>query len=293
MNLYTATLQFIISGLTMGSIYALIGVGFVIIYNATGIPNLMQGEFVMLGALTMVSLTMVGIGQVPAFFLSILIVILIGFLVERLTIYPARDSSTVTQILITIGVGISLRGLALLFWGTNPYRLAPFTIRPPFRLFGAILLPQAIWIFAVGLLTMVLLYFLFEYTYLGVAIRACAVNRLAAKLVGITPEMVSLLSFGIAAALGAIAGIVITPITLATYDMGLMLGLKGFVAAVFGGFISAPGAIIGGLFIGIMESLGAGFISPGYKDVIVFMALLGILYFKPGGIFGRVEQSQV
>lgn len=293
MNYFTATIQFIITGLTMGSIYALIGVGFVIIYNATGIPNLMQGEFVMLGALTMVSLTRAGLSQIPAFFLSVLLVILMGFIVERLTIFPARNSSSITQILITIGVGISFRGLALLFWGTNPYRLSPFTIRPPFRLFGAIILPQAIWVFATALVTMIILYLIFEYTYWGIAIRACAVNRMAAKLVGITPEMVSLLSFGIGAALGAIAGIVITPITLATYDMGLMLGLKGFVAAVFGGFISAPGAIIGGLLIGIIESLGAGFISPGYKDVIVFMSLLFVLYFKPGGILGKVEKSQI
>jgi len=134
---------------------------------------------------------------------------------------------------------------------------------------------------------------MFEYTYWGKALRACVVNKFAARLMGINPQKMSLFAFVFSAALGALAGIVIAPITYVTYDMGLMLGLKGFVAAVMGGLSSTPGAVIGGIALGVIESLGAGLVSSGYKDGIAFIILLLVLFLKPGGIFGTFGSKRV
>ena len=137
------------------------------------------------------------------------------------------------------------------------------------------------------------LFFFFEYTFQGKALRACAVNQLAARLMGISPRGMSLLVFSLAGALGALAGIVITPITMATYDMGLMLGLKGFVAAVIGGLRSPGGAVLGGLILGLMEALGAGLVSSHYKDLIAFVALLVVLLYRPEGLLGLTHGKRV
>lgn len=277
-------LQLVLAGLTQGSIYALIALGFVTIYNVTGIINFAQGEFAMLGAMLMVSLQPVGLPLPLAFGVAVLGVTAIGGLLERITIHPARQASVVTLIIITIGLDIALRGVALLIWGTDPYPLPPFSVGPPLQVGGAIITRQAVWIIGTTGVTLGLLYLFFERTYLGKAVRACAINRVSARLTGIRPDRMSLLSFALSAGVGAVGGIVIAPMTLVSYDMGLYLGLRGFVAAIMGGMVSAPGAVVGALLLGVLEALGAGIFRAAYKEAIAFLVLFLILLFRPQGI---------
>ncbi len=222
-----------------------------------------------------------------AFAASVVTVIVIGMIVERLTVNPVRSASPVTLIIITVGVSIVLRGLALLVWGATPYSLQEFTSGGPLNLFGAVVSLQRLWVMGTAAVVLGALYFLLDRTMLGKALRACSINQNAASLMGISPSQMSLFTFALAAALGAIAGIVIAPLTLATYDMGLMLGLKGFVAAVIGGLVSAPGAVVGGLLLGVLESLAAGLVSSGLKDAIAFIVLLIVLIVRSENIIAR------
>ncbi len=283
--------QLTLSGASTGSIYALIALGFVTIYSVTGIINFAQGEFAMLGAMLAVSyqkvmpLPLATVG-------AILTVTLLGLAMERIVIRPARRATPITWIIITIGVDIALRGTALLIWGTTPYALPSFSPGPPLHLFGAVLSRQRVWIAGSMVVILIGLWFFLERTMMGKAVRACAVNPRAADLMGISPQRMSALSFGLSAALGAVAGIVIAPLTLVSYDIGLTLGLKGFVAAVMGGLVNAPAAVAGGLLLGLLESWGAGLLSSGFKDAIAFVLLFVILFLKPEGLFGRAESAQ-
>ncbi len=293
MSLASELLQYILSGLTMGGIYALVALGFVIIHNVTGIINFAQGEFVMLGGMFMVTLIGVGLPTLPALVLSIILVMIVVGIMEFGAIRSAKRASPVSLVIITIGLSTAIRGIALLVWGTNPYRMEPFTRGGPIQIGGATIVPQSLWVIGTTAAVLALTFFMFEYTYWGKALRACVVNKFAARLMGINPQRMSLFAFVFSAALGALAGIVIAPITYVTYDMGLMLGLKGFVAAVMGGLSSTPGAVIGGIVLGVIESLGAGLISSGYKDGIAFIILLLVLFLKPEGIFGTFSNKRV
>ena len=278
-------LQFVLSGISTGSIYVLIALGVVLIYNVAGIINLAQGEYAMLGAMLAITYQRWGLPVPLAFLAAVLSVVLTGVVVERLTVNPVRSASPVTLIIITVGVSMVLRGIALLIWGTEPYPLAEFTPGAPLNVLGAIVSRQRLWIMGTAAGVLGALYYLLEHTLLGKALRACAINRQAASLMGIGPGHMSLAAFVLSAGLGAVGGIVIAPLTLATYDMGLMLGLKGFVAAVIGGLLSAPGAVAGGLALGVLESLAAGLLSSGMKDAIAFIVLLAV-------ILARSEQAR-
>ena len=271
-------LQLILAGISTGSIYVLIALGVVTIYTVTGVVNLAQGEFAMLGAMLAVTYYGWEMPLLLAFVAAVLSVAIIGAGIERLTVDPARDASPVTLIIITVGVSITVRGIALLAWGTIPYSLPAFTSGPPLRLWGAVISQQRLWTLATAAAILLLLYFLLEHTLLGKAVRACALNRRAASLMGISPSQMSLLAYVLSAALGAVGGIVIAPLTLVSYDMGLILGLKGFVVAVMGGLVSAPMTVAGGLLLGVAESLAAGLISSSLKDAIAFIALLVVIF---------------
>jgi len=182
--------------------------------------------------------------------------------------------------------------LALLAWGTDPLPLAPFSPGPPVAVAGAVITRQALWILGTTAVTLAGLYAFFQHTYLGTLVRACAINRLAARLSGISPARMSLLAFVLAAALGAVAGIVIGPMTLASYDMGLYLGLKGFVAAVMGGLVSAPGAVAGALLLGVLEAMVSGVWKAAYKEAAAFLVLFLILLLRPQGLFTRAVESR-
>ena len=193
--------------------------------------------------------------------------------------------------MITLAGSILFRGGAMFVWGKDPYALPPFTPSQPVKFLGATLQLQIFWILAITLLVVFGIHFFFNRTLTGKAMTACAFNALAARLVGINVRKMVFLSFALSAAVGAIAGAIITPITLMEYDRGPLLGLKGFAAAVLGGLGSGVGAIIAGFMIGILESFGAGLISSGYKDAIALLVLLIILWVKPSGLFGSKEES--
>ncbi|MCY9616824.1 branched-chain amino acid ABC transporter permease, partial [Paenibacillus thiaminolyticus] len=221
MGFHEQIIQLIISGLTIGSIYALIATGFVITYNITGVLNFAQGEFAMLGAMIAISLVAAGVSRMLAFIMAILIVLVSGALFERAAIHPARHSTGSAMIIITIGVAIAVRGIALFIWGTDPKMLPPFTPGEPFNLFGAVVQLQSLWAIGVAMISLIAMYVFFERTFMGKAVTACVINRFAARLMGIKPEKMSLLSISASAALGAIGGIIIAPISGASYEMGL------------------------------------------------------------------------
>jgi branched-chain amino acid transport system permease protein len=240
----------------------------------------------MLGALGAVTLGRAGLPLPASAVLAVGLTALTGGALHALAIRPARQASVLTLIIITIGASIALRGGALLRWGTDSYPMPAFTPGPPVALGGVIVTRQSLWVLCIGLGVLGLLFLLFNRTVLGRALRASSMNPLAARLMGISPVRMGLLSFMLSAALGAIGGVAISPITFATYDMGLMLGLKGFVAAILGGLTSFPGAVAGALLLGVLESLGAG-VSSGYKDAVAFIILLAVLLLRPSGLLGR------
>lgn len=287
MEFYQQILQYLLTGVTVGSIYAIIALGFVVIFNVTGIINFAQGEFVMLGAMIMVSLHRGNLPMAVSFVITVLLTTLIGAVLQKVAIAPARGASVVALIIITIGASITIRGIALMVWGPDPFSLPAFSGDKPIALAGAAIVPQTLWVLGATAVVLAALYVFFEYTLLGKAVRACAINSYAARLMGISPGTMALLSFALSAGLGAIGGVVIAPTTLATYDMGAMLALKGFVAAIIGGMSSTPGVVAGGFLLGVLEALGAGLISSGYKDAIAFIVLFLVLFLRPSGLFGR------
>jgi branched-chain amino acid transport system permease protein len=280
-------LQYLVSGLTQGSIYALIGLGFTIIYAVTRIINFAQGEFVMIGG--MLSFTLAcsaGIPLVPALLLSVLIAAAVGAIMYLLAIRTARKASVISLIIITIGVAIFIRGIAALLWGVDFVRPPYFTGDESISFLGAYIHPQALWIIGTTLVVTILLHLFLTHTMVGKALKACAINPRASGLVGINTRAMALIAFAIAAALGGIGGVVMAPLTVTSYNVGVMLGLKGFVAASIGGFKSPVAAVIGGIMLGIVESLAVGLdwgpFTSAYKDVIALVVLLLILLIRSG-----------
>lgn len=304
MALESQIVQLLFAGITVGSIYALIALGFVVIHNVTGIINFAQGEFAMLGALIAITLSektslfnrvlIVTLNwPLPvAIVASVAIVSLIGMALYQLAIRTAKGASVVSLIIITIGASIALRGMALIVWSTDPFRLPNFTVGAPIQFMGAYLILQNFWVITTTMAILVGLYFFFERTMLGKALRACSINRIAARLMGIDINKMAMFSFALSAAIGAIGGIVIAPSTPMAYESGELLGLKGFVAAIMGGMDSAVGAVVGGLVLGILEALGAGFISSAYKDAIAFIVLFAILAARLSGLLGQGAKQQ-
>ena len=219
--------------------------------------------------------------------------LIVGLLLYYLAIAPARGASAVTLIIITIGASILLRGVASLVFDKNFHSLPPFAGAKPFMVGGAAVLPQSV-IVLLGAGVIVLALWLFmTRTLTGKAIMATAANRLAARLVGINTGAMVALSFAVSAAIGAIGGILAAPITLTSYDVGTLLALKGFAAAMLGGMGNPLGAVVGGLTIGLLEAFGAGYISSSYKDAIAFIVILAVLFVMPQGLFGRARVERV
>ncbi|MBP1719936.1 MAG: inner-rane translocator, partial [Deltaproteobacteria bacterium] len=228
-----------------------------------------------------------------AFLATIVVVTIIGALFERLAIHPLKNASLITLIIITLAGSILFRGIAMFLWGKDPYSLPPFGSQQSLELWGAAIQPQIFWVLGITVSVVLGITYFFKRTLMGKAMTACAFNPLAARLVGINVRKMVLISFGVSAAMGAVAGAIITPITLMEYDRGSLLALKGFAAAVLGGLGSAPGSIVAGFLIGLLESLGAGLISSGYKDGIALFVLLLVLWIKPSGLLGSREESEL
>jgi len=286
-------LQFCFSGLTVGAVYALVALGFTLIVNASDVINFAQGEFVMLGGMAAVFLAMAGVPLPWAALIAVLATVAVGLVLYRLAIEPARGASAVTLIMITIGASIFLRGAAQVVFDKRFHSLPHVLGSDPIRLGGAAIMPQSLVVLAGAAVIVVLLWLFVDRTLLGKAVIATAANRLAARLVGIDTRRIVGLSFAVSAAIGAVAGILVTPITLTSYDVGTLLALKGFAAAMLGGIGSAPGAVLGGLMLGMLEAFSAGYLSSKYKDAVAFLVILAVLLAMPQGLLGRGRVERV
>jgi branched-chain amino acid transport system permease protein len=279
-------LQLLLPGLTTGCVYALVALGFVLCANVSGVVNFAQGEFVMLGG--MAAAWLIGL-DVP-FALAILAATAIGATVgaaqEFFTLAPVRHRPHFIQITTTVGFAVVLRGITLIVAGKDALSLPGFSGDGVIVLFGAIVPVQSLWVWGATLLLLLGTFTFLRYTIIGRAVRACSINLQAARLMGVNAERLRVIVFGVSGATGALAGVVITPIVLASWDAGLTYSTKGFIGAILGGFRSPSIAVLGGLFIGVLESLGAGYVSSGWKDFIVYGALLAWLLIQ-GGVFLR------
>jgi len=283
---------FFLSGITVGFIYALVGVGFTVIYNSTGIINFAQGEFVMIGGMSSVFLIKLGLPAEVAFFLAIVITSLIGIALYKL-IDLSKNSSEVSLIILTLGFAIVLRGLASVVFDKELHTLPPLLGDGTVTIFGATITYQALIIIAIAIFIVIGLFLFFKKTKTGLAMVAVSNNKDAAKLMGINIKNILMLNFVISSVIASIGGILLTPITSTNYEVGIMLGLKGFCAAIIGGLGNPFGAVAGGLLLGILEAFVAGYISSEYKDAVAFVVLLGILFFAPGGLFGNLKAQRV
>lgn len=286
-------LQFLFSGITVGSTYALAALGFTLIYNSSNVINFAQGEFIMLGGMLAVYFSHAGLPLAIALALAIALPAIIGLLLEKVAIEPVKGAEPVTLIIITIGAALVIRGLIQIALGKGTFSLPAFSGDQPIHVLGATLMPQSLWVLGITAMVVGALWYFFNRTLYGKAMLATSYNRVAAELVGINTDGVLFLSFAMSAALGALGGILVAPITLTSYDVGVMLGLKGFVGAVVGGLGNGLGAVVGGLLVGVLEAMGAGYISSSYKDAIPFALILLILFFRPAGLFGAKATDRV
>ncbi len=280
-------LQFTFSGLTVGAVYALVAVGFTLIYNASDVVNFAQGEFVMLGGMVTIFLGYAGVPVPFAAILAVIVTTVVGLALYRLAIAPAREASAVTLIIITIGASIFLRGMAEIIFDKSFHSLPALFGGDPIRVGGASILPQTIVVLVSALLIVCLLWGFFDRTLYGKAVIATSSNRMAATLVGINTRTIVGACFAISAAIGAIAGVLITPITLTSYNVGTLLALKGFAAIMLGGIGSALGAVVGGVLLGLFEAFAAGYLSASSKDAVAFVVILAVLFAMPQGLFGK------
>lgn len=288
--------QFVLDGLRAGAIYALVAMGFVLVYRVTGVINFAQGAFVMLGPMITISLYERklfgdnGWSLALAGIIAITVTVAVGALMERAALYPARHAAPITKIIITVGAYFTIQGTALLIWGPQSFIMPAFTTLAladtSFRVGGLLVKAQSFWIWGATIVTLVLLALFFDRTRLGKAMQACSVNPLAARLMGIRVDRMATLAFGLAALFGAVGGVVLGPTIRPAYDLGLELGLKGFVAAIMGGLVSFPGAVVGALLLGVLENTWAGVTLAGFKDLFGFVILIILLLIRPQGFGG-------
>ena len=286
--------QYLVAGLTYGTIYAVVGIGFNIIYNTTGIINFAQGEFVMLGGMTAVSLhTFLPLPLAIAG--AVLVTMAVGGLIEMLFIRWLVKPSVLRMIIITIGVSILIREGALHLWGEGIRSLPYFTGNEvsAIEIGGVRVSPQVLWALGVAAIVVLLLNVFFHYTMLGREMRACASNRDAAALCGIPTRNMVTLSFVVSAGIGALAGCVVSPITQTQYGIGAGLAIKGFTVAILGGLGNSMAAVGAGFILGILESFSIWVMPTAYKDAISITILLAMLFARPSGLFGNSEAARL
>ncbi len=286
-------LQFAIAGLKNGSIYALVALGFTLVFGSTGIINFAQGEFFMLGGMLAVFFMRLGLPLPAAVVAGVLATAGIGIAFERLALRPRRDSGPLVLIIITIGGSMVLKSLSRHLFGGSELSLPAFSEGPSIVVAGAAIERQALWVWGLTLVAVVGLTWLYSKTKFGRSMRACSLSHEASRLMGIDTARIVMISFGIAAALGALAGVVVAPLTQTSFDVGARIGVKGFAAAILGGLGSPISAVVGGLMLGLVESMSVAFISSTYKDVVALVLLLLVLFVKPEGILGRATREKV
>jgi branched-chain amino acid transport system permease protein len=287
-------LQYLVAGLTYGSIYAVVAIGFNIVYSATGIINFAQGEFVMLGGMLAVSL-----GRLVPLPLAILGAVAataaVGALVEVALLRWLWKPTVLRMVVITIGASILLREAALALWGEGVRSLPYFTGDEvtSVGILGARISPQAFWVLGTVALIVAVLEWFYRRTLLGWEMRACAANKDAAALCGVPVRGLVTLSFALAAAIGALAGAVVSPITYTSYAVGGPLAIKGFTVAILGGLGNSGGAVAAGLALGVVESFAVSVLPTAYKDVVTLTLLLAVLVLRPSGLFASGEAARL
>ncbi len=285
-------LQLVIAGLKNGSIYALLALGFTIVYAATNVINFAQGEFYMLGGMFAVfAFSHLGLPLWLAVPMAVAAVASVGMVFEALAIRPRKDAEPMALIIITVGGSLVFASLARHAFGSDALPLPEFTAGPSIILGGAAIERQTVWIWLIVLATVAGLTFLYSKTRLGRAMRACMQNREAARLMGIDTARVVMVSFGLAAALGALAGVAVTPLTSTRFDIGAGIAVKGFAAAILGGLGNPLAAVAGGVFLGLIEQAVIPF-SSALKDVVALAVLLAVLFIRPHGLFSRARREK-
>jgi branched-chain amino acid transport system permease protein len=290
-------LQLLVAGVSLGCVYALVALGFVLIYKATETVNFAQGDLMMLGAffaLTAASPVMLNWPYWAAILFAIVCMAAVGMLTERVVLRPVLGQPAFTVVMITIGVGFVMRGLVTMVpgWGTETYQIPTPFVEDVWRVGGVVLPVQQLMVIGMTAALCALLYLFFRYAKLGVAMQATSQNQLAAYYMGIPVRRVNMMIWGISAAVAAFAGLLLAPVTFVHSNMGY-IGLKAFPAAVVGGFGSVPGAIVGGLIIGVVEALAGFYLPEGFKDVAAYVVVLGVLLVWPSGIFGETAKKKV
>ncbi len=287
-------MQFLYSGLTSGSIYALVAIGYNIIYNTTGLINFAQGEFVVLGGMLMyTTLSMLGFNMFYSFIITFVSMFFIGIIFERVFLRYVRLKTETNLITVTIALAIIIRGIVMVIWGRDSLAVPSYVEEKTIPLVGGSITSQSILVIVACFITAVLLSSFFKYTKYGKAFRACYDDQIASTICGINVNMIRMLSFAIASFLGALAGAIIAPITFVTYTDGVMAGLKGFAAAILGGLGSFWGGLFGGFLLGVIEGFFAFIFPSGFKDAFAFVILLLILFVKPSGFFGKKKAIRV
>ena len=285
--------QQIISGLALGCVYGLIALGFVLIFKATEVINFAQGEMMMIGAFVAYTLiTMLNVPFLLAFLLTPIICGCLGIILERVLIRPLVKESIVSIIMVTIGLSITLRAFAGMIWSYDTLDFPHLFSEEAVRIGGVVMAPVDIWVIFVTVGLVLLLYAFFRFTTVGISLQASAQNPLASLLMGISVKRVYAMTWAISGMVGAVAGIIVAPISFLNCNMGF-LGLKAFPAAVIGGFNSIPGAIVGGVIIGISENLAGIYLPLWFKDIFAYVIMLLVLMIRPEGIFGTHEQKKV
>ena len=287
-------IQQLVSGVALGCVYGLIALGFVLIYKATEVVNFAQGDLMMLGgffAYTFIGL--LGLNYWLGFLLAVLSMALFGMLTELLIIRPILGYPQFSIVMATIGLGYFMRSIAGMIWGTDDLKIeTPFS-QGVFKIGDLVLAHDKLSVIVATLILCVILYLFFNKTRLGTAMRATSENMLAAYYMGIPVKRVVSLIWAISAMVAACAGVLLAPITFIHSNVGLALGLKAFPAAVLGGFGSIPGALVGGVLIGVIETMAGFYLAQGWKDVVPYLILLIMLVLKPAGLFGLAQRKKV
>jgi branched-chain amino acid transport system permease protein len=285
---WSTNLQMVAAGLAMGSIYALVALGFVLIFNAVNVVNFAQGEFAMVPAFVAVwLLTSLNIPFALACVITVVFMGVFGIVFQRIAYYPLRNRSFLPVVISTIGVGIFLKNGAQMIFGAEPLSMPRPTSVTAVNMLGVLVDPQYIVIIICTLALLGFQYFFFEKTLLGKKMLATAQDKEMARLLGIRVGTMIAVTFAYSSMLGAAAGILVGPIFFVTKDMGAMIGLKAFCSTIVGGFGSVPGAILGGVFLGVIEVFAAYYISSAYRDAFAFMILILVLLLRPQGFFGE------
>lgn len=287
-------IQIVLSGMVVGCVYGMAALGFTIVYNATKLINFANGEFLMLGGVVLAGVgTILGVPVPAAVFLGIVVTAAVALVLQRLLLDNVRSADPLALIMMTIGASVALRGAASLVFGREVAFVPEFGGMPMLLLGDIYVSSQGLWIVTTLVAVSAGLWYLFSRTLFGKAMRAASQEPRAAALCGIEPRHAAIIAMVMAGAIGGLAGAFLAPLAPASYENGIFLGLKGFAAAVAGGLGNPFGAVAGGILIGVVESVTAGYVSSGMKDAIAFLMLLLVLIFRPQGLVGKATVSRV